>query len=294
MEYKRLPLKEALSITSLVSVHYLEYTRDFAFSGELHDFWEIVYVDKGHVYATAGSNEFLLNAKQLYLHKPMEFHNIRCDGTVAANAVVMSFDGNCPELHNIAGRILTCPEESQPLLASIISEAREAFSTPLGDPNIKELLRKDHQPFAAEQMIRIYLEQLLIKLIRAGGQTGAPAAMPTRSFSNQRLKAICSYLEENVENRIMFEDVCRQFSIGASALKKLFRDNVGCGVMEYYGRCKIERAKLMIREREMNYTQIADTLHYTTVQYFSRHFKRCTQMTPSEYADSVKRYMDHT
>ena len=294
VEYKKLPLKETLSVTSLVSVHYLEYTRDFAFSGELHDFWEFVYVDKGRVYATAGSNEFQLSAQQFYLHKPMEFHNIRCDGTVAANAIVISFDGNCPALQNVAGRILTCPEESRPLLASIIGEAREAFSTPLGDPNIKELLRNNHQPFASEQLIRLYLEEFLIKLVRNNWHLNNQASLPTRQFSNQRLKAICAYLEDNVENRIMFEDVCRQFSIGASALKKLFRDNVGCGVMEYYGRCKIERAKQMIREREMNYTQIADTLHYTTVQYFSRHFKRCTQMTPSEYADSVKRYMDHS
>ena len=293
MEYARLPLRNDLTVESIVSVHYLEYTRTFAFPGELHDFWEFVYVDKGRVFITAGNTEIALETKQLYLHKPMEFHSIRCDGASTANAVVVSFDGNCDMLSTVAGRVMTGSDEMRLLLAHMVSEAHKAFSSPLGDPGSKELVRRETQPFACEQLIRLYLEQFLIQLVRSNNRPKNPSSIPIhQTIPNQRLKSICEYLEANVQNRLMFEDVCKQFSIGASALKKLFRDNVGCGVMEYYGRCKIERAKQMIREQEMNYTQIADALHYTTVQYFSRHFKRCTKMTPSEYADSVKRYMD--
>ena len=293
MEYKRLALRNELTVNSIVSVHYLEYTRTFTFAGELHDFWEFIYVDKGRVFITAGNTEIALETKQLYLHKPMEFHSIRCDGSSTANAVVVSFDGNCDALASVAGRVMTGTEEMRLLLAHMVSEARNAFSSPLGDPGSKELVRRESQPFACEQLIRLYLEQFLIRLVRNNNQPRSLSTIPVhQTIPNQRLKSICEYLEANVQNRLMFEDVCKKFSIGASALKKLFRDNVGCGVMEYYGRCKIERAKQMIREQEMNYTQIADALHYTTVQYFSRHFKRCTKMTPSEYADSVKRYMD--
>ena len=293
MEYKRVKLRNDLTVDDIVSVHYLEYTRTFAFAGELHDFWEFIYVDKGRLFITAGNTEIALETKQLYLHKPMEFHSIRCDGASTANAVVVSFDGDCQALHSVAGRVINATDEMRPLLAHMVSEAREAFSSPLGDPNVKELLRREEQPFACEQLVRLYLEEFLIHLVRADVVPAEQPPIPIQQqdFQNQRLKAICEYLEENVQNRLMFEDVCKQFSVGASALKKMFRDNVGCGVMEYYGRCKIERAKQMIREQDMNYTQIADALHYTTVQYFSRHFKRCTKMTPSEYADSVKRYM---
>ena len=296
MDYKRVTLRNDLTVDEIVSVHYLEYTRTFAFAGELHDFWEFIYVDKGRVFITAGNVEIALETKQLYLHKPMEFHSIRCDGASTANAVVVSFDGDCKILHSIAGRVLTATEEMRPLLAHMVSEARDAFSSPLGDPNVKELLRQEKQPFACEQLIRLYLEEFLIRLVRSETEPSERSVLPIhqRDFQNQRLKSICEYLEQNVETRLMFEDICKKFSIGASALKKLFRDNVGCGVMEYYGRCKIERAKQMIREQDMNYTQIADALHYTTVQYFSRHFKRCTKMTPSEYADSVKRFMSRT
>ena len=38
MEYKKTVLKRDFEISDVISVHYFEYTVDFAFSGELHDF----------------------------------------------------------------------------------------------------------------------------------------------------------------------------------------------------------------------------------------------------------------
>ena len=49
-----------------------------------------------------------------------------------------------------------------------------------------------------------------------------------------------------------------------------------------------ELAKELIREKNMNFTQIADYLGYTSIHYFSRQFKKIAGMTPSEYASSIK------
>ena len=58
--------------------------------------------------------------------------------------------------------------------------------------------------------------------------------------------------------------------------------------MEYFGKLKIARAKEMIREGSRNFTEIAAALGYQSIYYFSRHFKKVSGMTPSEYASSVK------
>lgn len=292
MDYKKISLKTSLHVEEIVSVHYLEYTKDFSFAGESHNFWEFIYVDRGEVSVTAGKEEFILKPKQLFLHKPMEFHSLRCVGTSASDAIVISFTCGCKELIGLSGRILNCPSEAKPLLATIVAESKDAFSTNIGDPHVKELVRKQDQTFACEQLIQINLEEFLIRIIRSDWQFFKHVfPHEQQHFPNIRFEAICDYLEKNVEKRLMFEDICEACSIGASALKKLFHDNAGCGVMEYLGRLKCEKAKQLIREQDMSYTQIADYLHYTTVQYFSRHFKRVVNMTPSEYANSVKRFM---
>ena len=51
---------------------------------------------------------------------------------------------------------------------------------------------------------------------------------------------------------------------------------------------KIERAKDIIRDGTMNFTEIAYFLSYSSLQYFSKQFKKATGMSPLEYSSSVK------
>ena len=54
-------LKDDIKVTKLYSVHYFEYSKDFSFTGESHDFWEIVYVDKGEITVVADGKEHVLS-----------------------------------------------------------------------------------------------------------------------------------------------------------------------------------------------------------------------------------------
>ena len=287
MEYIKTALNKALEIREIISIHYFEYAKDFAYSGEFHDFWELVYADKEELVITAGAHELILTAGQLYLHRPMEFRNLRCNGEKAANSFIISFSSPCQQLLSIAGKAIRCPQKCKKFLAMIINETKTAFSTPLGEPHTAQLIRREEQPFGAEQMIQIHLEEFLIRLIRERGEEQAD----TEAFDdeiNSKLAEICKYLEQNVENKITFNDLCHHFSMSESSLKKMFREGIGSGAMDYYNRCKIDRAKQMIRENDKNFTEIADRLGYNSVQYFSRHFKQSTGMTPTQYAASIE------
>lgn len=289
MKYVKTVMNHSLTVTDIVSIHYFEYAKDFTFSGEFHDFWELVYADKEELIITAGAHEIFLPTGHFYLHRPMEFHNLRCNGEKAANSVIVSFSSTCPQLYSIAGQIFACPANCKKNLALIIDEAKNAFITPLGERHTSQLLPSENQMFGAEQLIHIYLEELLIRLIRAYGQTDQAKSSPVADANiNGRLAEICQYIEQNVESKITFPELCQQFSMSESSLKKLFRDGIGSGAMDFYNRCKIDRAKQLIREKEVNFTEIADRLGYNTVQYFSLRFKQSTGMTPSQYAKSIE------
>ena len=103
MKYVKTELDRELSIGGVYSVHYFEYMHNFVYRGEKHPFWEIVYADKKSLVLTADGEEILLQAGQLFIHKPDEFHSLRC-GDGAANSVVFSFDCDCDRLYDIAGR----------------------------------------------------------------------------------------------------------------------------------------------------------------------------------------------
>ncbi len=288
MDYIRTQLDKALVIDGIYTIHYFEYTKDFAYSGEYHNFWELVYADKKSVVITAGAKEMTLQAGQMYLHKPNEFHKIRCDGTSAANSVILSFDSESSALMSIAGAVITCTPNERKLMGNIISEATEAFSTPLGTPYISVLEKSNSGKFGCEQMIQLYMEQLLILLIRGNMHT----VTAKKADSESLLLQICDYLERNVEKSLCFDDIQKKFNASASVIKRLFQNNMSCGIMEHFTRLKVDTAKQMIRENEYNFTEISERLGFNTPQYFTTVFRRVSGMSPSEYSYSVKSKFD--
>ena len=289
MEFERKVLKNSLSVESIVSVHYFEYSKGFAFLGEIHDFWEIIYADRHQLMITAGNEEITLNIGEMYLHRPMEFHNMRLEEESVANSVVVSFVCDCPKLYGVAGKVIKCDSWTKQFLANIVSEAGNAFSDNLGDPYNNDLTVRPNQLFGSEQLIRLNLEALLIHLVRS--TSGTEELQKSKPKTNQKLMEICRYLQAHCYEQITFKKICEEFSLSPSYIKRLFAAGMDCGVMEYFSRCKIDAAKELIRKNDLNFSGIAKKLNYSSVQYFSRHFKDIAGMTPSQYAASVKSFM---
>lgn len=122
--------------------------------------------------------------------------------------------------------------------------------------------------------------------------------MPTKSLKtandSQIYLRVLAYLENHLYEHISIEDICRDNLIGRSQLQKLFRERSDSGVINYFSNMKIDMAKQLIRERHLNFSQIAERLGYTSVHYFSRQFKKLTGMSPSEYASSIKALSEGT
>ena len=92
VQYKTHKLNTEFAITELVNVSYYTLSKDFLWSGESHEPWEMVYVDKGEMVITAGTDTYLLKSGEAAFHCPHEFHNLRTSGQKAANVIVMIMD----------------------------------------------------------------------------------------------------------------------------------------------------------------------------------------------------------
>ena len=293
MAYKSVVLEDSITINRVISVHYFQYMSDFSFPAESHDFWELVCVDRGEIDALAGERRLTLKKGNILFHKPNEFHNVLTNGKVSPSLVVIGFVCHSPAIKSFEDQLMSVQDTEKELLAQIIVEARNTFSGRLDDPYQEELIfNSEPLTFGSAQLISHYLEQLIIHLYRRYFSYSLPVRssrfLAEASSGNDTYNRIVRYMEEHLGERMTIDRICRDNLVGRSQLQKLFRDTKGCGVIEFFSMMKIDTAKQMIRDNQLNFTQIADRLGYSSIHYFSRQFKQITTMTPSEYATSIR------
>lgn len=281
-------ISRPVRVDRVVTVHYFEYSSSYYFEGEQHDFWEFVYVDKGEVDVLAGGRELRLGRGSLLIHPPGEFHALRATGSSAPNLVVASFFCEGDALARLGEGPYPMGEAERALIGGIVAEAECAFATPLDDPTTTALERRPDAPLGAEQLVAAYMEELLIRLLRAGAPEPRGAGPMEPQSRNEVFLRVDAYLAERLSQTLTLDRICRDNLVGRSRLQQIFHAETGGGVMEYFGRRKIEAAKEMIRRDDGNFTEIANRLGYQSIYYFSRHFKKVTGMTPSEYASGVR------
>lgn len=282
-------------VENIVTIHYFEYSKDYIFEGEKHDFWEFLYVDKGEVIVFADEKEYVIKKGEMIFHQPNEHHNVIANGEVAPNLIVVSFVCKSIAMDFYRKRILKIDNKIKNFLSVILNEAKHAYSSNLYQPTCLGLEKKTNARFASEQLIKTYLELILIELIRNDEKytTIAKTSSSIHEYSSaQKILIIKQYLKDKVRERKTLNDISHDTLISKSSIQKLFSDYMDMSVMEYYTMLKIEDAKLLIREGDCNFTQISRILGYQSVHYFSRLFKKKTNMTLSEYASSVKALLD--
>ena len=155
----------------------------------------------------------------------------------------------------------------------------------------KKWKKKDDIPFGAQKLLTLYLEELLIHVIRRytmAHYSASAGIYDSCQSTSETCRNIIHYLEQHIRESMTINEISKSNMIGRSQLQKLFRDQYQCGVIEFFSRMKIDFAKQLIRENDMNFTQISDFLGYSSIHYFSRQFKKLSGMTPTEYATSIK------
>ena len=290
-KFARQNLPQVISVSKLITVFYMELSKDFHYEGEKHDFWEMVYIDKGEMLCTADKNQFTLKSGEVTFHKPNEYHNLSGDSKNAPNVSILTFECDSPAMEHFEGKILQLNAEEKKLLSLLMSEGLACFQ--MEDPHnplLQTLRVQEDAPFGGFQMIRNLLEIFLISLYRhreCFTKTSRQSVQIDGVAVNFEVKEILDVLQSNVYGRLSIADVAKAVGKSESTVKSLFRGFHPGGIMRYYNGLKIREAKKLIRENRHTLAQIAELLCYDSPQYFSKCFLDATNMSPSQYRRSI-------
>ena len=234
------------------------------------------------------SDDMVLEQGDIVFHKPNEFHAIEALDS-APNFFVISFVCRSPAMQCFQNFRSPLDKKLKGFIASILREAESTYTIPKNETAFNPLVKKETAPLGGEQLIKTYLEQFLIILMREITQKEETLFPSKESLQSHFVLSLKQYIDANIEKNIKTHHLCERFGYSMTHLCKLFREQCGETLTAYITRARIERAKLLIRESSVPFAEIAARLSFDTPQYFSRVFKSVTGMTPSEFKNSLRR-----
>lgn len=95
------------------------------------------------------------------------------------------------------------------------------------------------------------------------------------------------YLKEHIYGKISLDRLVEEFRFSKTHLSHVFKSCCGKTILTHYNDLKIEEAKRLILDTDLNLSQISDLLEFSSIHYFSRLFKKKTGMMPSEYRQTI-------
>lgn len=289
--FTRISFDKIFNVDKIITIFYMELSKNFYYEGEKHDFWEMVYIDKGEMICTADEKRFVLKSGEMTFHKPNEFHNLSGDSNIAPNVSILTFECKSRAMKHFEGKIFQLSSEEKSLLSTLFSEGLSCYK--LEDernPLLQNLKVITPSPFGSSQMTKNLLEIFLIKLCR---NTDVVTKEMRQSYVIDgvdvpyNVKEILDYLKEHIYGKVTIGELAKHLDKSESMVKQLFSQYRDGGIIKHYNALKIREARKLIREGNYNMTQISDMLHFDTPQYFSKCFKAVTNMTPSEYKASI-------
>ena len=104
---------------------------------------------------------------------------------------------------------------------------------------------------------------------------------------NVFIKNVRGYIEDNYMEDIALQDIAGTFGYSDVYFCKLFKQNFGMNFIAYLNEYRLDLAKKMLADPEINIKDISVKAGYRDANYFTRLFKRKTGKTPSEYRSGV-------
>ena len=101
-------------------------------------------------------------------------------------------------------------------------------------------------------------------------------------YKNDVAKTI-AYIEKNYMYRLTLASISANVNLSSSYLCRVFKSEVGTSITSYLNNLRIRKAATLIKEQDLSLKEISAMVGIDDQLYFSRLFKKCMGISPSEY-----------
>ncbi len=102
------------------------------------------------------------------------------------------------------------------------------------------------------------------------------------------VKRVMDYIWENYsDSSLSIKMLADHVYLTPTYLSNVFKKSAGLTIGQYMVDVRIDKAKRLMKEPQLKFYQVASMVGYEDANYFAKIFKKKTNMTPSEYKESL-------
>ena len=262
---------EQLSISKVYGFFYQVKTPPYAYNHDQHDYFEMTIVDQGELIHEVDGQKIHAKKHDCLIYFPNQVHSQKVvnDGVTTYLSIMFSAAGIAPSLRN---KLVHLGNNYTYLLEKMV-----------------ELSNHPQSPYYADEMINLF-KSIIIQMLKGDHSVHEiPSTSMRENYESELFQSIIEYLHHHVESENQVNDLVTRFSLSRSTLQLLFKKYANMTPKNYINRLRLKRSKLLIKESKLSLSEIAETLGYGSLQYFSRVFNQEFGVSPSSYAKSLNK-----
>ncbi len=103
----------------------------------------------------------------------------------------------------------------------------------------------------------------------------------------QAIQKAAEYIRQNYRNKLTIDDIAQEVYLSPCYVSRIFKQSLGCTLMEYLTQVRVEEAKTMLKNPRYNVMQAAEESGFEDAGYFTRVFKKLEGITPSSFKQNA-------
>ncbi len=240
------------------------------------DYFELTVVTSGEGIVTTNGVQVPVRTDDIYVSFPFDHHTISVPEDTTMHYDFFSFFVHDNDLSDE--------------LQNIIFLNGDPLKRVIRNDQLKHLVSSAIYEMSKEKMFKdAYLEtlfrQIVIQVIRSFNNQSTVAEIP--AAKDELCYQIMGYIAANIYSIRSLRQITEELNYEYTYLSKVFRKKTSQTISDYYNFRRLETACSLIRETDLNFTQIAAKLNYSSVYAFSKAFKKYYLLSPMDYRKNM-------
>ncbi len=237
----------------------------------LHKEIEIVYVLNGRTKAYLDSEEYILEAGDLFFSFPNKVHYYRTFEHEESYLIIFSTEFFADFGKILLKNVPVCPVlRKDEMPKNIKMLFNNIYKAHISEAEYKEEICKGY--------LNVFLGEILPCFTYENVKNG----------NTDMLSSILSYCSEHYTDAVSLDTMATELHASKYYISRLFSEKIKISFNDYINMLRINDAKERLVKTDDSVTQIGIAVGYNTIRSFNRAFLSQTEMQPREYRNKNK------